>query len=404
MGSSGVGKQIAIYRRRRGLSQVALAGLVGRSESWLSKVERGDRTVDRLPLLRNLADALRVDVETLSGLAAPSAVDTAVTRTDVNALREAFTAYDHLVATARPPRHDLRQLGQLVTRCHEHYQAASYDRLIERLPPLMVDADRHRRLAIGTPHQREAELAYVSTYIVAAKLVTKLGVTDLAVLAADRALNVAYSVDSEVVLGQATYQVSCSLLRAGQHAAAQAAASDVAEQLERRARTDRPEIVSVAGSLVLISAVVAARQADSPTAWSMLDRAERLARVLGRDGNQLWTAFGPTNVEIHKASVAAELGQAGEALRIAERIDAAALPTPLVSRRAQIHLDLARAYVLRRRDADATLHLMEVEGIAPQVIRHNSAVQDIVREMLSRGARSTTTALTQLAGRAGLLI
>jgi transcriptional regulator with XRE-family HTH domain len=41
-----VGERIAIYRRRRGLSQVALANLIGRSEAWVSQVERGIRHVD----------------------------------------------------------------------------------------------------------------------------------------------------------------------------------------------------------------------------------------------------------------------------------------------------------------------------------------------------------------------
>jgi len=36
-----IGENIAIYRRSRGLSQVVLAGLVGRTESWLSQIERG---------------------------------------------------------------------------------------------------------------------------------------------------------------------------------------------------------------------------------------------------------------------------------------------------------------------------------------------------------------------------
>jgi hypothetical protein len=42
-----VGERIAIYRRRRGLSQLALANMIGRSEAWLSQVERGIRHVDR---------------------------------------------------------------------------------------------------------------------------------------------------------------------------------------------------------------------------------------------------------------------------------------------------------------------------------------------------------------------
>ena len=34
-----IGERIAFYRRRRGQSQLVLAGLVGRTEDWLSRVE-----------------------------------------------------------------------------------------------------------------------------------------------------------------------------------------------------------------------------------------------------------------------------------------------------------------------------------------------------------------------------
>jgi transcriptional regulator with XRE-family HTH domain len=49
------------------LSQAVLAGLVGRSESWLSQVERGKRGVDSHSVLPRLAEALRVDIEELTG-------------------------------------------------------------------------------------------------------------------------------------------------------------------------------------------------------------------------------------------------------------------------------------------------------------------------------------------------
>jgi ribosome-binding protein aMBF1 (putative translation factor) len=52
-------------RRRRGLSQVACAGLIGRSESWVSQVERGERSVDRISVLRQLATVLDVEFKTL---------------------------------------------------------------------------------------------------------------------------------------------------------------------------------------------------------------------------------------------------------------------------------------------------------------------------------------------------
>ena len=62
-----VGQRIARARRRRGLSQAVLAGLVGRSESWLSQVERGKRGVDSHSVLARLAEVLRVDIEELTG-------------------------------------------------------------------------------------------------------------------------------------------------------------------------------------------------------------------------------------------------------------------------------------------------------------------------------------------------
>ena len=63
------GQRIARARRRRGLSRAVLAGLVGRSESWLSQVERGKRGIDSHSVLVRLAEVLRVDIEELTGSA-----------------------------------------------------------------------------------------------------------------------------------------------------------------------------------------------------------------------------------------------------------------------------------------------------------------------------------------------
>ena len=59
-------QRIARARRRRGLSQAVLAGLIGRSESWLSQVERGKRGVDGHSVLVRLTEVLRVDLEELT--------------------------------------------------------------------------------------------------------------------------------------------------------------------------------------------------------------------------------------------------------------------------------------------------------------------------------------------------
>jgi periplasmic divalent cation tolerance protein len=59
------GGRVAFYRKRRGLSQVALGQILDRTEGWVSQVERGDRAVDRLSVLRSLADALGVSLTDL---------------------------------------------------------------------------------------------------------------------------------------------------------------------------------------------------------------------------------------------------------------------------------------------------------------------------------------------------
>lgn len=116
-----------------------------------------------------------------------------------------------------------------------------------------------------------------------------------------------------------------------------------------------------------------------------------------------WTAFGPTNVAIHRVSVAAELGDPAEALNAAAAVDVDRLPAGLHSRRAQVHLDLAWAQAQRKRDAEATLHLLEAERAAPEAIRYNVMARETLREMLGRQRKKPTRTLTDLAARAGAL-
>jgi hypothetical protein len=246
-------------------------------------------------------------------------------------------------------------------------------------------------------------LGYVSAYVVTAKLLTKLGATDLALLAADRAANRAMEIDSKVARGMAAYQVVCALLRADRSDDAEHLSVKMAEQVEVGARSDRPTVVSVAGALWLIAAVIAARRMDRDHAWARLDRANQLAGLLGEDGNHAWTAFGPTNVKLHRISVATEMGDAGEAVRLAADVDTDQLPEGLTSRRAQVHLDLAWAQAQRKRDAEATLHLMEAERTAPEAVRYNSLVRELIREMLARSGKGPTSALNDLAVRAGVI-
>jgi hypothetical protein len=68
-----------------------------------------------------------------------------------------------------------------------------------------------------------------------------------------------------------------------------------------------------------------------------------------------------------------------------------------------VHLDLAWAQSQRKRDAQAVLHLLEAERVAPETVRYNVMAREMVREMLSRERKSKTSALHLLATRSGVL-
>lgn len=297
---------------------------------------------------------------------------------------------------------DSHSLLEHAARAHRTYQAAEYERLVMRLPELLLAADVLHRVCDDSD-RRAALDGYVSVYVVTAKLLTKAGAGELALMAADRCATAAIEAGSPEAQGVAAYQVVCALLRADRPEDADALAVRMAIQMQARARSDAPSLVSVAGSLWLIAAVIAARMADGGEARKRLDAADQLQGMLGHDANFAWTAFGPTNVAIHRVSVAAELGDPADALRVAAAVDLENLPPGLRSRRAQVHLDLAWAQAQRKRDADAVLHLLEAERAAPAVIRYNVAVREIVREMLARTKRSKANALHDLAIRSGVI-
>jgi transcriptional regulator with XRE-family HTH domain len=56
VGYVSIGERIAMLRRRRGMSQEAVAGRLGMSVQWLSNIERGVRTADRYSILAQIAD------------------------------------------------------------------------------------------------------------------------------------------------------------------------------------------------------------------------------------------------------------------------------------------------------------------------------------------------------------
>lgn len=400
MTNDSMGRRIATYRRRRGLSQAAVAGLIGRSESWLSQVERGVRSVDRMSVLLDLSRVLHVEVQALTGTPWQLAPNGGSRAEGIEKVRSALNRYTGLLGGDTPPP-ALADLRSAASTTHFDYQAARYSSVVRDIPKLVADADS---VLLNTgSDDREAALSYVEAYVVASKLLTKLGVGDLGAVTADRAAMAAGRADSPAAQGMAVYQVVTALLRSDQVDQAEQLAMRMGQQLRPLVRSDDPALVSVTGALWLIAAVIAARRTDRWEADRRLAEASALAGLLGHDANYAWTAFGPTNVAIHRVSVAAELGDPAAALDAAMGVNLDALPDGLLSRRAQVNLDLAWAQAQRRRDAEATLNLLAAEKAAPEAVAQNVMAREIMREMLARAKRGNGNALQALATRAGVL-
>ena len=118
------------------------------------------------------------------------------------------------------------------------------------------------------------------------------------------------------------------LTNGGHLAAAIAAASSQAARLDRDVAADAPESLSVYGSLLLRGAIAAAEHRERDTAPELLTEADDAARQLGADANLRWTAFGPVNAHMYPVNIAVTLGDAGNAVDVARRIDLSATTSP----------------------------------------------------------------------------
>jgi transcriptional regulator with XRE-family HTH domain len=136
-----IGERVAWYRRRRGLSQEVLAGLVGRTSDWLGKIENNRIELDRLSVIKSLANVLDVSLGDL--LAEPSLLDwTGDSGMEtVPALRSALMEYRGITSVgtteAQSDAPDLATLRRETTQLWDAYQESRFGFVTGKLPTLL---------------------------------------------------------------------------------------------------------------------------------------------------------------------------------------------------------------------------------------------------------------------------
>jgi hypothetical protein len=199
-----------------------------------------------------------------------------------------------------------------------------------------------------------------------------------------------------VVIGSLFRSVAHTLLSTGRYAEATQLTTDAAACLQPGLAEAGPEYLSVYGTLLLAGSVAAARAENRGAAQTFLKEADDKARRLGRDSNHLWTAFGPTNVNIHRVTVAMDLGDVELALDLGPRIDTIGLPA---ERRVRHGLEIARALSARNLTEDALAEVLAVEQVAPEQVRHHAISRQLVQTWMRRGKGRPSSQLTSLAQR-----
>ncbi|MBA8794033.1 transcriptional regulator with XRE-family HTH domain [Friedmanniella endophytica] len=390
-----VGERIAFYRRRRGMTQGVLAGLVGRSVDWLSKIERNERELRRLDLLGEVAQALRIEIGDLLGT--PVLVeDEKPTDDNIPAIRDALMSHRRLSRTlfgvGDPDQVGLSEVATFARLGWDDYQAGRIGRVIAGLPALIISAQALEETGDGA-----SLITAARVYHLGASTLAKVGESDLSWIAAERAMETAEKSGSALALASSARAGTHALLSVGRFDDAMQLGQTAADWLRDQIDDNDAAGLSIAGMLYLRTAIASARRQDRSTTNELLAQAHEYACRLGHDSNEWHTMFGPTNVELHRMHAALDLGDVAWVVEHGPTVDASPLN---VERQVTRRIDMARAYAWTARDEDALAELLTAEKSAPQIVRHSAVVRDTVKALHRRGhSRGTNRPLLQLADR-----
>ncbi|MGH4023742.1 MAG: helix-turn-helix domain-containing protein [Pseudonocardiaceae bacterium] len=400
--TSAIGRRVRYWRIRRNLSRQQFADRVGRSTSWVDKVEKGERNLLRLPMLERVADALGVDPSALTDSSAATRAADCVDAVEVAAIRAALSRYRSLAAPATDPRDVTFQQVARQLAYIEHAWSSSHFTVVSQHLPRLLDEAQTVAVTAQAAEQVAAHRVLVVAYRLASSVLLKFGAHDLAWLAADRAMQVAVAVDDTLALARATRSVARSMSRTGQHEGARAAVVDMADRMRRELPGREHELLAPYGMLFLAASIAAARHDDAALALEMHQEAQAAAGRMGLRHETHQTSFGRGNIAIHRVAALVRLHETTSALDYAQAIDPALISNLSPERRVNYALDLTQALAGTGRHNDAVGTLFEAERIAPEEVRCRPLAHGLIRSLLDATSGEAGRLVRQLASRAGV--
>lgn len=422
MGSEDVGAVIRGARCAARLTQTQLGEKCGYSASAISRIESNRMRLDFTATLR-VAAVLNIPPDQLITTAVPggTTVDTVEPPSDeedsvrrrellTGALAAGATAAvgtslaaagpvdpaaaleDALFGLPAAEPAPLPRLAQQVTTARAEYCAARYSTLGRALPGLLASASAARDAATG--HGREkASVVLARAYVLAAELALKQH-SDMAWVAADRALAAARASGHPVPIGESSRVLAITMRRSGNYPAAVRLLTREAADLDAA----QHDTGAVRNTLVLTAAYTAANSADRTTAIDLLDEAAEDAQKRKAVPGLFTVDATTTQVDVYRIGVLNALGTPDEGVKVAARLDIDSMPT--AERRGRAWTDTARMWHALGDGPQTFAALRRVEQEAPQEVRR-PALRALTSDLLYGPAR--VPGLREFAARTGAL-
>lgn len=389
---------VLYWVQRRGMTRQIFADRMGKSLSWVDKIRAGDRQLDRLSVLRQISRVLDIPLAVLIDPEEAERRRTCPDDREIRDIRQALRRYDAITNVFRPngdvlPEPNLAKLERAVRFGWMAFQASSYQVIGQLLADLIRDCQA-AVWQLENDDRRQAQTWLAWTYQLTASTAFKLGDAQLGWVAADRGIQVAEQTGDLTLIGGAAMRIGKALMATHHSGDAVQLIKSAASRLEPHLSGATPAFVSAYGMLLLQGSIAAARLDQAADVRDLQNEALTVAARLGNDSNENWSAFGTTNVLVHRVSALADMHSGGLVIEAAADIPPGDLRHLPRERRASHLLDLTRGHLQAGQRDQAAITLLDADQLAPAEVRCRHKTKLIITDLV----RSYPRGLTPMAG------
>lgn len=401
---------VMYWMQRRGMTRQIFADRMGKSLSWVDKIRAGDRQLDRLSVLRQISRVLDIPLAAIIDPEEAERQRTCPDDREINNIRQALRRYDAITNVFRPggdvlPEPNLAKLERSVRFGWMAFQASAY----QVIGQLLADLIRDSQAAVWqleNDEQQQAQTWLAWTYQLTAATALKLGDAQLGWVAADRGIQIAEQTGDLTLIGSAARRVAHALSATHQSDDAVQLVKSAASRLEPHLRSTDSAFASAYGMLLLKGSIAAARLDHAADVRDLQDEALAVAARLEYDRNENWSAFGTTNVLVHRVSALADMQSGGRVIEAAADIPYGDLMHLPRERRASHLLDLTRGHLQAGQRDQAAATLLDADQLAPEEVRCRHLAKLVITDLVRSYPRglTPTAGVTRLARVVGVAV